>query len=1761
MSDTFSPMVGGSYPQVRALAVQADGSVLLGGWFSGVGALPRMNIARLNADGTLDTQFDPGANEMVNAVAELPNGKILVAGAFTQLGGQGRNRLARLNADGTLDDGFFGNVSGSSYASVFSVALQTDGKLVVGGAFSTLGGQTHNNLGRIEADGTVDTAFAADVEGGVYSLVIQPDGKILVGGYFQMLASDGSWRTNLVRINPDGTLDSGFAPNANSPVWSLALQADNRIVVGGSFTVLGGQPRSGLARLNSDGSVDSGFNPGVAGSPPYVYSLVMQTDGKILLGGFFTAVAGPSGAYLARLNSDGSLDSGFNPIANGIVDALAIQGDGKVLVGGEFSYLGGGARYCLGRLNATELATQNLNVDGTTISWLRGGTSPEVSRASFDCSSDSVTWTALGEGSRVAGGWQLNGVAVPIGGTLRARGWVCGGYGNASGWLVEGYSGAPIFLSQPVSQDQDAGDLARFIIAAGGSGPLSFQWLKNGAPLAEGGNVAGVETGTLTLTNVLGGDAGLYSVVVSNNSGSVTSALAILTVRDPVILNQPESQSRELGQGASFSIIAKGTTPLIYQWWKDGVALTGATRTSLTLTNLQAGDAGIYRVVVSNQWDTVSSSEALLTVNLITLDTNFDLSLNGSVYALIQQSDGKLVIAGDFTMIEGQPRNRIARLNSDGTLDASFNPGAGGPVDALALQPDGKILLGGTYFTVGGQPRTNLARLNPNGSLDLAFNPGSDYAGYVYSLAVQPDGKILIGGEFTNMAGKPRNRIARLNSDGALDDTFGASAGAGVLALAVLPGGKILLGGCFRELNGQSRNCLARVNADGSLDYGFDPAPDGCVTAIALQADGEILVGGAFSRMGGQAHTNLARLLPNGTLDSDFHPQAGTIYENDYPSVYSLAVQMDEKILVGGSFSTFNGEGRFYLARLYRDGTLDRGFSPSMSSAVNSLALRSDGRLLIAGSVVTPDAQWHSGLLRFNNSGPANQEIIADNSDLTWLRGGTGPEVWRTTFEHSSDGLSWTQLGEGTRVFGGWQLSGLSMPAGGTLRARGYLTGAQYNGSCWFIEASTGNPIFLDPPLSATNNAGTTATFNVSVGGSEPFSFQWLKDGVPLADSGNAHGVATATLQISNVLKADEGFYSLVVSNTFAGATSAVVRLTVIDPVITTQPLNQMGQLGENAIFNIGAAGTAPLRFQWWKEDAPLSGATAASLTLTNLEAGDVGSYRAVVSNQYGSATSAVASLTVNLASLDAASVPSADRDVYALALQPDGKILVGGAFTRLGAQSRANLARLNPDGSLDSAFNPMPNYEVHALALQPDGKILVGGRFTSVAGQPRNSLARLNSNGTLDFSFKAETGSSSSVYALAIQTDGKILVGGAFTRFNGLVRTNLARVSADGSLDGSFNPAPRSGGLFPRLGLSEVQCLAVQPDGKILLGGSFTLLAGQPRSNLGRLNSDGSIDSGFSPSASSSVLSLVLQADGRILLGGSFTRLAGQSCTNLARVNLNGSLDTSFTPGGLAAAPSLFRDSSVTTLAVQTDGTILAGGAFTLMGGQPRTNLVLLNADGTLCIGLNPGPGGSISSTLSSIAVQPDGKILIGGSFTSVSGQSHSNLARLNRPAAATQTLSYNPSTITWLRSGTGPEVERVTFEASTNVAAWLPLGGGHRVLGGWELTNVTVAAGATIRARGFVATSGIGESIIESILHEVPVIVINDGAFGVISNQFGFNVGGLAGWTIVVERSTDLQHWSPVQTNLMESTRVHFSDPDSMQAPHCFYRARLWP
>jgi uncharacterized delta-60 repeat protein len=1024
----FTANVNGN---VSAVAIQPDGRILVGGTFSVIQGQLRTNLARINKDGTLDSfynpnVYNPNAGDTVLALCIQKDARSLAAGRFYRVGNLPRNGLARLNLDGTPDP----NSDLDAPGGVYCFAGEPEGSILLGGQFYHIGSNptTFEGLGRLTDQG-VDPAFSTVyVNGVVFSMALQADRNVLLAGY--ILGIGQSSATNLVRISSNLVMDTNFLPASDFYVYSAVVQPDAKILLGGTFTTINGQTQSYICRLTANGTLDNEFHPVVLGVGPsaFVSSIALQTDGKIIVGGTFTNLCGHARSAIGRLNSDGTLDPIFNPRADGYsptVSSVALQDDGKVLIGGQFQRLAGLSCTDIGRVNNTEPATQSLARNGSTVTWLRGGTSPEIYAAAFDYSNDGSNWVSIGNGARVSGGWQITGASIPAGATLRARGFLTGGAHNSSSWYVESTSGNPVLTSQPLSRTNIAGTLASFSVAAAGPPPLTYQWFKDGVPLQDSGTIFGSLTPSLSISNVLHANGGDYFVAVTASSGSVTSSIAQLTVIDPVILQPPLSQSVSPGQSATFTVVAAGTS-LKYQWRKNAIAIAGATGTSLAMANLQSGNAGNYDVLVTNSFGSLTSAPAMLSVNTVFVDS-FNPFASGRVDSLAVQTDGSVIIAGEFGSLAGSTRSGFGRVTSAGGLD-SFAPNIGGSgVMEVAIQPDYKILIGGYFFTINGQTHNRLARFNPDGSVDMSFNPNISPSDWVDCVVPLLDGKTLVGSAGLN--------LARLNDSGAPDASFLQMAPGEVEAVAVQPDAKILIGGYFPYLR--------RLHPNGALDntiYFPIGGDNVSIMTIALQADGKILLGGRFITLSAPTRTNLVRLNADGSLDNSFKADA-TIY------VTSLAVQTDGKIIVGGNFSSLAGQSRTNIGRLNSDGTLDPTFDPGASDTVNSVTLQPDGKILVGGAFSKLAGTTRSGVGRLINTDPASQTLTYDGSDIVWLRSGTAPEIWTSTFAVSTNGTNWADVGTGVRIPGGWRLADVPVATNTTIRARGFVVGSQ-----WFVE-------------------------------------------------------------------------------------------------------------------------------------------------------------------------------------------------------------------------------------------------------------------------------------------------------------------------------------------------------------------------------------------------------------------------------------------------------------------------------------------------------------------------------------------------------------------------------------------------------------------------------------------------------------------------------------------------------------------------------------
>jgi uncharacterized delta-60 repeat protein len=363
------------------------------------------------------------------------------------------------------------------------------------------------------------------------------------------------------------------------------------------------------------------------------------------------------------------------------------------------------------------------------------------------------------------------------------------------------------------------------------------------------------------------------------------------------------------------------------------------------------------------------------------------------------------------------------------------------------------------------------------------------------------------------------------------------------------------------------------------------------------------------------------------------------------------------------------------------------------------------------------------------------------------------------------------------------------------------------------------------------------------------------------------------------------------------------------------------------------------------------------------------------------------------------------DQGVTDIITQQDGKIIVGGRFELYGMNTTytRRIARLNSNGSLDNTFNTGSGFDndVTSLAIQTDGKIVVGGEFSSFNGIARNRIARLNNDGSLDTTFNPGSGFFNgfdfcSVYSISIQSDDKLIVGGGFSSFNGVSRKCIARLNNDGSLDATFNPGS---GFFNQFDFCNVSSTSIQFDGKLIVGGGFSSFNGIGRNNILRLNSDGSLDNTFNPGSGfdTGVSSTAIQSDGKLIVGGGFTSFNGISRNGITRLNSDGSIDNSFNIGS-GCSGSI---ASVLSLAIQTDGKILIGGLFTSFNGINNKSIARLNINGTLDNSFNTGTGfidsnNGTEGLISSILTLSDDKFVATGEYSSFNGVNRNKISRI---------------------------------------------------------------------------------------------------------------------------------------------------------------------
>jgi uncharacterized delta-60 repeat protein len=757
------------------------------------------------AGGLNDSEFNTidyysGPNYAVSTIAVQSDGKIIVGGAFNKFNGVLVNYIVRVNSDGTRDTAFAANTGANVGANnnIYKIAIQSDGKIIVVGGFNAFNGTLASYIVRLNSDGTRDTTFTTNAgtaaNNEVITIAVQSDGKIIVGGAFTTF--NGVTVNGIVRLNSDGTQDTTFTTNAGTGaggttfrVMETAIQSDGKIIISGYFTTFNGVTVNGIVRLNSDGTQDTTFTTntgtgaGGSASNTNINSIAVQSDGKILLGGDFTTFNGITAYYIFRLNSDGTRDTTFTTNtgtgAGSAVLSIAVQSDDKILVGGQFGYFNDIASNCIVRLNS----------DGTR---------------------DTTFATNIGTGAEFNG--EVSEIVVQSNGQI-----IVGGF---------------------------------------------FEFFNGTAA-----------------NNIVKLDANGVPIYYGTISGAANTINAVAIQSDNKIII-----------GGQFSTF-------------NGVSVNGIARLN--------SDGTLDTAFKSNTGTGAAST---------------------FISAVALQSDGKIILGGQFTSFNGATVNRIVRLNSDGTQDTTFTTNAGtaanSTVNSIAIQSDGKIVVGGQFTTFNTVTVNRIVRLNSNGTRDTTFTDGTGTGanGIISAVAVQSDGKIVVGGQFTTFRDVTVNRIVRLNSDGTRDVAFRSLTGDGasgtVSSIAIQSDGKIILVGGFATFNGVTVNRIVRLNSDGTRDTAFTSntgtgAPSSLNTAV-LQNDGKIIIGGLTSvtTFNGASVSCIFRLNSNGTLDTAFTTNTGT---GPDVTVNCIAIQSDNKIIIGGQFTSFNRITRTRLAKIGGD--------------------------------------------------------------------------------------------------------------------------------------------------------------------------------------------------------------------------------------------------------------------------------------------------------------------------------------------------------------------------------------------------------------------------------------------------------------------------------------------------------------------------------------------------------------------------------------------------------------------------------------------------------------------------------------------------------------------------------------------------------------------------------------------------------------------------------------------------------------------------
>lgn len=1515
-----------------------EGGLMVGGGFNRINGASIAHLARLTADGIVDSTFTAAGirDYLVNRVVRQPDGRLIVFA--------GNSVLRRLWPDGSADASFQSQVEPAS--TVYTIALQPDGKLLVA---------TDQAILRLTSTGSFDpefTPFPASqwVTNGTTQTSIRyqfkdvvpvADGKILVAGWLAVGDTDaptGGW----LRLNPGGTLDPLFQPPKTN-VDAIAVDTTGRIVVAEPGGLVDAQGFTRINRYLADGSPDPAFKPTLVEGWTVVSRIAFLADARIAVGGTFRRASGLARAGLALLGPDGGLDADFD----GRDDITTVRDllpttDGRLVVAGELKNPAGWPYLYYARLLTSpagpgrfEWATGGViareDAGDLTLTVCRRGGSQGAASVHFE-TLDSWGQTVPGKDYVPASGTLtfppgetnqtvhltlLDDAVIEPTKVLRLQltnptdGAALGSQKELEVTILD--DDAAVAFAQPefTTVESESGAVIRVVRTGFLERQVTVEYLTRDQTATAGQDYQAV-TGTLTFAPGETNRSFTVPILMDALAEPTESVGLVLTNPGPHLILGPTDQ-------ATLRILDDAP---------------GAVDPTFRVADLHQ----VFRMALDGEGRPVVADEPMYYPPLLPLQ-RLDLTghrdptfapqlLPAYVRALEMQADGRLLLARDPL---GWPAPdpdmcSLFRLNADGNPDPNFTGCSAAPhyTIALAFQADGRIIAAGFNGNPGTTSLTPaFVRLESDGTLDPGFRPASD--GFVNALALQPDGRILVSASRTTDFSSSELVLSRLNPDGSVDPSFAPPAGVFAdwqyaLALAVQPDGRILVGGAAgprTDLQGR----LVRLEPEGRLDATFQAARPAVDFALAVQAGGKILVGST---------NHVYRLHPDGSLDPTFGESGdpeGLVTDG---WVECIRLAADGRVWASGSFTTFNGMDRPTVVRLQNDAasaagalrwTTDHTTAPEPTGKARLWVTRVGGRhgeivvnYATHGGTAEPGQRYspQAGALRFadGETGPKLVEVPITDDQL-----GVGDQTFRVSLANALGGAV------------------LGSPAEMTVTIVEDDTSLHFDQAAYSAHESAGS---LDLGITRRGIlSGTTTVTCEAVPGSAHEGEDYRSQPVELTFApGQTHAVFHLQLIDNAWAQPDRRFSVILTQCVGANLETPGVPVTILDddwpgaldpgfdPIRAGWPTNQwfdVNALLPQADGSVIAAGYSPqdvggtgglLRY---KADGTPD--AEFGLALTNTPPVSLPTAQCCASLPGGGFILGLAG--GGMARADATGVvvapfaPVVQGSVKALLTLPDGRYVLGGELYRTNLDGVCSVLMLKPDETIDESFaavtaesdwSPVWGWlvEINALERAPDGGIIVGGRFDRLAGQPRTNLAKLRSEGTLDAEFKVEvsnatgpdTALAGKVTQIRTQPDGRILIAGQFRRVQGVERHQLARLNADGSLDRSFD-AGLSFSATPDL-VAQVGGLALQPDGRILIGCAWQPAAWPPggpgRALVTRLEPDGTGDPFFRAAEPASawgvsVTSLALGPNDAIWLGGAFATVNGEPRPGVARL------------------------------------------------------------------------------------------------------------------------------------------------------------------------------------------------------------------------------------------------------------------------------------